>query len=65
MVSAPVAALEQVLDKMDEEISLETDESQQIDMSLDEDELADGADAEVDADAEADIEADDTADDAD
>jgi DNA-directed RNA polymerase subunit beta' len=65
MVSAPVAALEQVLDKMDEEISLETDESQQIDMSLDEDELADGADAEVDADTEADIEADDTADDAD
>ena len=57
--------MEEVLDKMDEEISLETDESQQIDMSLDEDELADGADAEVDADAEADIEADDTADDAD
>jgi DNA-directed RNA polymerase subunit beta' len=65
MVPAPVAALEQVLDKMDEEISLETDESQKIEMSLDEDESDADADAEVDADAEADVDVDDAADDAD
>jgi DNA-directed RNA polymerase subunit beta' len=65
MVPAPVAALEQVLDKMDEEISLETDENQKIEMPLDEDESDADADAEVDGDAEADVDVDDAADDAD
>jgi DNA-directed RNA polymerase subunit beta' len=54
MVPAPVAALEQVLDKMDEEITLDAD--QKLDMSLDEDEL--------DGDNDIDIEADDSDDDA-
>jgi DNA-directed RNA polymerase subunit beta' len=51
MVPAPVAALEQVLDKMDEEISLDGEDK--LDMSVDEDEI-DG-----DTDGEADIDADD------
>jgi hypothetical protein len=59
MVPAPVAALEEVLDKMDEEILVEGDENEKIDMSIDEDEADD------DTDTEADIDADDAADDAD
>jgi DNA-directed RNA polymerase subunit beta' len=58
MVPAPVAALEQVLDKMDEEIAIEPDEK--IDMSIDEDEVDNEADVDADTDAEADIEADDS-----
>jgi DNA-directed RNA polymerase subunit beta' len=58
MVPAPVAALEQVLDKMDEEIAIEPDEK--IDMSVDDDEVDNEADADVDT--EADIEADDSLD---
>jgi len=37
MVPAPVAALEQVLDKLDEEIAIEPEEK--LDMSVDEDEI--------------------------
>jgi hypothetical protein len=59
MVPAPVAALEEVLDKMDEEISVEGDETEKIDMSIDEDESDD------DTDTEADVDVDDAADDAD
>jgi uncharacterized membrane protein YvbJ len=62
MVPAPVAAMEQVLDKMDEEISVEADENLKIDMSLDEDELNVDKDGEVDADAGVDIDIDDAAD---
>jgi hypothetical protein len=65
MVPAPVAALEQALDKMDEDISLEAGETQKIDMSLDEDELNTEIDVEVDADTEVDIDVDDAADDVD
>jgi len=65
MVPAPVAALEEVLDKMDEDISLEPDETPKIDMSLedeeDETEAAESdAEAEVDVEADEDDEADDT-----
>ena len=48
MVPAPVAALEQVLDKMDEEISLEPDENLKIDMSVDEDDSDTETDVDVD-----------------
>jgi hypothetical protein len=64
MVPAPVAALEQVLDKMDEEISIEPVENEKIDMSLDDDELETDADAEVAEEADVDADADDSADDA-
>jgi DNA-directed RNA polymerase subunit beta' len=59
MVPAPVAALEEVLDKMDEEISVEGEEPEKIDMSIDEDESDD------DTDTEEDVDVDDAADDAD
>jgi DNA-directed RNA polymerase subunit beta' len=64
MVPAPVAALEQVLDKLDEEISIEPVENEKIDMSLDDDELETDADAEVADEADVDADADDSADDA-
>jgi hypothetical protein len=57
MVPAPVAALEQVLDKMDEEISIEPDENLKIDMSVDEDDQ--DTEADVEADTETDVDAED------
>jgi DNA-directed RNA polymerase subunit beta' len=53
MVPAPVATLEEVLDKIDEETAIVPEEDLKIDMSIDEDE------ADTDADAEADDPADD------
>jgi DNA-directed RNA polymerase subunit beta' len=57
MVPAPVAALEQVLDKMDEEIAVEPEEK--LDMSIDEE---DEADADIDEEDEADIDTGDALD---
>jgi DNA-directed RNA polymerase subunit beta' len=63
MVPAPVAALEEVLDKMDEEVIIEPEETPKLDMSVDDDEdeteaeLA-GADDEVDLKADEADEAD-------
>jgi hypothetical protein len=56
MVPAPVAALEQVLDKLDEEIAIEPEEK--LDMSVDEDE----SDADIDGEDEADIDTGDSLD---
>jgi hypothetical protein len=57
MVPAPVAALEEVLDKMDEEVSIVPEETPKLDMSVDDDE--DDLEAEAaGADDEADMKAD-------
>ena len=56
-LNEPVAALEQVLDKMDEEIAVEPEEK--LDMSIDEE---DEADADVDEEDEADIDTGDSLD---
>jgi DNA-directed RNA polymerase subunit beta' len=62
MVPAPVAALEEVLDKLDEETSLEATEDLKIDMSLGE--IESNTDADTDAEVEVDADVDDTIDDA-
>ena len=66
MVPAPVAALEQVLDKMDEDIAIGPDENEKLDMSIDEDESDTEAENDIDAevDSEVDVDADDSLDDA-
>ena len=57
MVPAPVAALEEVLDKMDEEVTIAPEETPKLDMSVDDDEDDSEAEA-AGADDEADLKAD-------